>query len=850
MKSLVIVESPTKAKTIKKFLPKGFLVDSSMGHIRDLPANAKEIPAKYKKEKWANIGINIDKNYEPLYVISSDKKKVVDRLKKQLGEVDELILATDEDREGEGISWHLLEVLKPKIPVKRMVFHEITESAIKDALENFREIDINLVNAQETRRIMDRLVGYTISPLLWKKLAPNLSAGRVQSVAVEVMVQRERERMRFVSSSYWDIIAQVQKNGEKSTFKAELHRVNSERIANGKDFNAETGELDKKGGVRILNEDQAKALIEEIKTGDWQVISLEQTNQKRSPAPPFITSTLQQEANRKYGFSAKETMQIAQRLYESGYITYMRTDSTNLSSQAIQAARDAVVSIYGDEYLYKSVRSYSKKAKGAQEAHEAIRPAGTHFRTPQETGLANKEFKLYDLIWKRTMATQMADAVLNFTNIEIEAKTVKTSAVFKASGKQIVFPGFFRAYVEGSDDPEAALEDQESMLPQLLVGEKVTAKKVEPKGHETKPPARFTEATLVKALEKEGVGRPSTYASIISTVIDRGYVQKDGNALVPTFMAFAVTGLLEKHFPDLVDLQFTSDMEGKLDEIASGEQEMLNYLDGYFKGQKGLLQQIEMQETQIDPQDARKIDLPIHGLNDIQVLVGRYGPYVQKAGGTEAASTSLPVDLFPGDITPQKLEELLKDAKEGPSSLGKDPVSKLDIYVLNGRFGPYVQLGLGDDSKEKPKRASLLKGMKPEDLDLPTALKLLEMPRLLGNHPETGKEIRVGIGRFGPYVVHDGTFASLGKEDHVLEIELPRGLELLELANAKKSRGAGPIQELGKYPDEKGDEIQVLTGRFGPYIKWGKTNVKITKGFSPETITRDEAIELIKAKTK
>lgn len=850
MKALVIVESPTKAKTIKKFLPKGYIVESSMGHVRDLPANAKEIPAKYKKEKWANIGINIDKNYEPLYVISSDKKKVVDRLKKQMGEVDELILATDEDREGEGISWHLLEVLKPKIPVKRMVFHEITETAIKEALENFREIDMNLVNAQETRRIMDRLVGYTISPLLWKKLAPNLSAGRVQSVAVELMVQRERERMRFKSSSYWDIVAQLNKLGEKSSFKAELHRLNSERIATGKDFNAETGALEKKSGVRILSEQEAKGLVEELKSGTWSVISIEQTNQKRSPAPPFITSTLQQEANRKYGYSAKETMQIAQRLYESGYITYMRTDSTNLSSQAIQAAREAVVSIYGENYLHKSVRSYSKKAKGAQEAHEAIRPAGTQFKTPQDTGLSGKEFKLYDLIWKRTIATQMADAVLNFTNVEIEAKTVKTVAVFKSSGKQIVFPGFFRAYVEGSDDPEAALEDQESILPVLLVGEKVQVKKLEPKGHETKPPARYTEASLIKALEKEGVGRPSTYASIISTVIERGYVKKDGNALVPTFMAFAVTGLLEKHFPDLVDIQFTSDMENKLDAIASGEQEMITYLDSYFKGDKGLLKQVEMQEAQIDPQEAKKIDLPICEINDIQVMVGKFGPYIQKANGSELNSTSLPVDLFPGDITPQKLEELLKKAKDGPTSLGKDPITKQDVYVLNGRFGPYVQLGLGNDSKEKPKRASLPKGMKPEDVDLQTALKLLEMPRLLGKHPETGKEIRAGIGRFGPYVVHDGTFVSLQAADNVLDIELPRALELLDKTAAGKTRGSDPIKELGKYPDDKGDEIQVLTGRYGPYIKWGKTNVKIAKEFDPETLTREQAIELIKAKMK
>lgn len=849
MKAFVIVESPTKAKTIKKFLPKGFTVDSSMGHIRDLPANAKEVPAKYKKEKWANIGINIEKNYEPLYVISPEKKKVVDRLKKQLLEADELILATDEDREGEGISWHLMEVLKPKIPVKRMVFHEITEEAIKESLKNFREIDMNLVNAQETRRIMDRLAGYTISPLLWKKLAPGLSAGRVQSVAVEVLVQRERERMRFVTSSYWDVLAQVSKSGDKSSFKSELHRINEQRIATGKDFSSETGLLEKKSNAIQLNEIDAQSLVDDLKKANWSVLNIEKTNQKRSPAPPFITSTLQQEANRKYGFSAKETMQVAQKLYENGYITYMRTDSTNLSGQAIQAARSAVVSIYGDDYLFHTVRSYTKKAKGAQEAHEAIRPAGSSFKTPQETGLSGREFKLYDLIWKRTMATQMADAVLNFTNVELEAKTVKTAAIFKSSGKQIVFPGFFRAYVEGSDDPEAALEDQEAMLPNLVVGEKIDAKQIEAKGHETKPPARYTEATLVKALEKEGVGRPSTYASIISTVIDRGYVQKDGNALVPTFMAFAVTGLLEKHFPDLVDTKFTSEMEGKLDSIATGEQEMLTYLDSYFKGEKGLLQQIERQETQIDPAEARKIDLPIKNMNDIQVLVGKFGPYVQKKGLDESSSTSLPVGLFPGDVTTQKLEELLQDSKDGPSSLGTDPVSGMEVYVLNGRFGPYVQLGLGsEDKKDKPKRGSLLKGMKPEEIDLTLALKLLEMPRLVGTHPSSGNEIRAGVGRFGPYVVHDGVFASLAAADNVMQIGLERALELLDKSAARKARGSAPIQELGKYPDEKGDEIQVLTGRFGPYIKWGKTNAKIPKGVEPEAITREEAIALLDAK--
>lgn len=676
MKSLVIVESPTKAKTIRKFLSKDFLVDSSYGHIRDLPASAKEIPVKYKKEKWANLGINTDDDFEPLYVISSEKKKVVKKLKDLLGDVDELILATDEDREGEGIAWHILEVLKPKVPVKRMVFHEITKDAINEALGNFREINMDLVDAQETRRVIDRLAGYTISPLLWKKIAPGLSAGRVQSVAVELIVQRERERMRFRSGAYWDLRAKLMKTGQKSVFTADLIQLDGKRLATGKDFDESTGKLSKPQSVVLLNEKQAKSVQKILETSSWEVTEIETNTQERSPGPPFTTSTLQQESNRKFGYSAKDTMRIAQKLYEEGFITYMRTDSTSLSGQAINAARSSVESMYGAEYLHKSVRSYNKKAKGAQEAHEAIRPAGSEFRTPQDSGLSGRELKLYDLIWKRTIATQMSNARLEFTNVSIVADMTSSNskaeeagfkeATFKVSGKKILFPGYFRAYVEGSDDPAADLEDQEKTLPQLNKKDVLDCDSIEALSHETKPPARFTEATLVKFLEKEGVGRPSTYASIIETIQNRGYVRKEGNALVPTFTAFAVTDLLEKYFPDLVDIQFTSEMEEQLDEIANGTVNRIKYLQKYYDGDNGLKLSVERQESQISPAEARKIDLPLDGLENVEIFVGKFGPYAQLSQNGDVLSTSLPNDMSPGDITVKKLHELIKISEAWP----------------------------------------------------------------------------------------------------------------------------------------------------------------------------------------
>ncbi|MCH8558094.1 MAG: type I DNA topoisomerase [Balneolia bacterium] len=870
MKSLVIVESPTKAKTIKKYLPKGYVVDSSNGHIRDLPASAKEIPAKLKKEKWASLGINTDDGYEPLYVISTPKKKVVKRLKDLIKEADELILATDEDREGEGISWHLKEVLKPKIPVKRMVFHEITKEAIQSALGDFRDIDMNLVDAQETRRVIDRLAGYTISPLLWKKIAPGLSAGRVQSVAVKLIVDRERERMRFRSGTYCDLKATLAPEGRKTTFEADMSALNGKRLASGKDFDEQTGKLKKPDAVELLNLDAAESLKDLLtESAKWSVQSIEKKQQKRSPAPPFTTSTLQQEANRKFGFSAGDTMRVAQRLYEEGYITYMRTDSTFLSNQAISAARNGVEELYGTEYLSEKERRYATKSKSAQEAHEAIRPAGSQFKTPKDTPLSGREMKLYDLIWKRTVATQMAEAQIEFTNLVIQANVAHSDvkgeealisklgkgkdlqATFKASGKKILFPGYFRAYVEGSDDPEAQLEDQDKPLPKMSENDALDCSKLDALTHETKPPARFTEATLIKFLEKEGVGRPSTYASIIGTIQDRKYAQKDGSALVPTFTAFAVTELLETHFPDVVDTHFTSEMENQLDEIANGNHDRLSYIKSYFEGEKGLKENVDKQESQIEPAKARRINLPLEGLKDIELFVGRFGPYVQMKKDDETISASIPADMDPSDLTAEKIRDLIEKSEEGPETLGKHPDTGEDIFLLTGRYGPYVQLGEVTEENKKPKRGSLLKGMKPEDVDLETALKLLSLPRTLGEHPETGKEVKAGVGRYGPFILHDGKFKSLGKDDNVLEVGLERALEVLKQEKGARggSRGSSVLKELGKHP-ESGDAINVLTGRYGPYIKYGKKNISLPKDAEVESFDMAQAVELINKKMK
>jgi DNA topoisomerase-1 len=844
MSTLVIVESPTKAKTIRNYLPTGYRVEASMGHVRDLPRSASEIPAAVKGEKWAQLGVNPETDFEPLYVIPSDKKKVVKALKDALKNADELVLATDEDREGESISWHLLQVLKPKVPIKRMVFHEITEDAIQAALDNCRDIDDQLVRAQETRRILDRLVGYTLSPLLWKKIAWGLSAGRVQSVAVKLLVKREQERRAFRKGSYWDLKATLLK--EQEAFEAKLISLGGTRLATGSDFDENTGQIAAGRTVVLLDEAQARSLQARLQTSAWTVANLEERPSTRKPSAPFTTSTLQQEANRKLRLSARDTMRVAQSLYEQGYITYMRTDSVHLSQQAITAARSCVESKYGRDYLSPKPRQYATKSKGAQEAHEAIRPAGQSFRTPQETGLGGRELALYDLIWKRTVATQMAEARQTHITVQIEVD----DAIFRASGKRIDFPGFFRAYVEGSDDPDAAIEDQEVLLPRLAVGDGVNCGELEAIGHETQPPARYTEATLVKTLESEGIGRPSTYASVIGTIIDRGYVQASGNSLVPTFTAFAVTSLLEKYFPDLVDVGFTARMERTLDHISTGEADWLPYLRTFYSGQEGLEHQVQEQETQIDPAEARTVDLADL---DAKVRIGRYGPYVEAENGSGPVKASIPLDISPADLDEGQVELLLKQKTEGPEKLGLHPETGEPIYVLVGAYGPYVQLGEATEEQPKPKRASLPKGVTPDTVTLDMAVGLLALPRNLGPHPETGKPIKASLGRFGPYVVHDQgkdgkDYRSLKGDDDVLTVTLERALQLLAEPKGRRGRRkAEPLKELGPHPED-GEQVAIYNGPYGHYVKHGKVNASLPEGKTPDDITLELALELIAAK--
>lgn len=856
MSTLVIVESPTKARTIRNYLPRDYRVEASMGHVRDLPQSASEIPATVKGEKWAQLGVNTDADFEPLYVVPKDKKKVVTQLKEALKDADELILATDEDREGESISWHLHQLLKPKVPTKRMVFHEITSDAIKKALKNCRHIDEQLVRAQETRRILDRLVGYTLSPLLWKKIAWGLSAGRVQSVAVRLLVKRERQRRAFHQGTYWDLKANLIPPGEAQgassslVFTAQLITLGGTRLANGSDFDPATGKIAADRHVILLQEAEALALKERLTGKSWQVTDIEERPVTRKPAPPFTTSTLQQESNRKLRLSARDTMRIAQNLYEQGYITYMRTDSVHLSEQAITAARSCVEELYGKQYLSPQPRQYTTKSKGAQEAHEAIRPAGNSFRTPQETGLSGRELQVYDLIWKRTVASQMADSRQTQIIVQLQVE----DAGFRSSGKRIDFPGFLRAYVEGSDDPEAALEDQEIILPNLKVGDNPICQDIEANDHETQPPARYTEATLVKTLESEGIGRPSTYASIIGTIIDKGYAQLIGNALIPTFTAFAVTDLLEKHFPDIVDPSFTSKMEQTLDDIATGEADWLPYLKQFYLGDKGLETLVKEQESKIDVNVARTVELENLAA---KVRIGKFGPYIEVENGDTVVTASIPNDLTPADLDPKQVETLLRQKTNGPDQLGRHPDTGEPIYVLIGPYGPYVQLGDKSEENPKPKQASLPKGVTPENVTLDKAVGLLALPRLLGVHPETGGKIQANLGKYGPYIVHDQgkegkDYRSLKAGDDILTISLERALELLAepkkgRANSSKSKAA--LRELGAHPDD-GEPVNIYNGPYGPYIKHVKTNVSIPEGESVENVTLSQALELLATKTQ
>ena len=857
---VVIVESPTKARTIRRFLPKNYHVEASVGHVRDLPQTAQDIPASVKKEEWARLGINVENDFAPLYITPKGKSKVIAELRKKVKAADEVLLATDEDREGESISWHLVEVLKPKAPVRRMVFHEITKTAIEHALAHSREIDMRLVKAQETRRILDRLYGYTLSPLIWKKIAYGLSAGRVQSPGLRLIVERERERIRFRKSVYWDIRAELRReiDAAEAAFEARLVSVDAKRVAAGKDFDPETGRLEKPDDFTVVTEEAARALVERIKAATWRVTSVTEKKTTSRPSPPFITSTLQQEGNRKLGLTARETMRIAQRLYEEGLITYMRTDSPTLSSEGTGGARGAVEALYGKEYLTEEPRQFSSRSKDAQEAHEAIRPAGAEFVHPDEAGLTGKERGLYELIWKRTLASQMADARKSSVSVRFDADGCE----FVSSGVRILFPGFLRVYVEGKDDPDAALEDKEILLPELHENDTVVPESLEPTYHETKPPARYTEASLVQRLERAGIGRPSTYATIISTLFERDYIRKQGSALAPTFTGIAVVQLLENHFRYLIEYGFTSDMENALDEIAAGERNHLDYLRGFYLGENGLKTLVDEREGSIVAEKCRTIVLP--QISDaFEVKVGRFGPYIihrangasgvaasggEKANGTEEIRASIPEEIAPADLTPDDIEELIRIQRDGPKPIGVDPETNENIYCLVGRYGPYVQLGEQTEEGPKPRRASLPKEIKPRDVDLPTALKLLSLPRTLGTHPENGKEIVANVGRFGPFVVCDGDFRSLKKDDDVYTVTLDRALEIL--AEEKKARRGGSVllKDLGTDPKTE-KKIAVYEGKYGPYIKYGSKNVGLPDELKDEkkieALTFDAAIEIV-----
>jgi DNA topoisomerase-1 len=914
---LVIVESPTKARKIAPYLGKDYVVEASVGHIRDLPRGAADVPAKYKGESWARLGVNVDHDFEPLYVVSPDKKSKVTELKSLLKDADELFLATDPDREGEAIAWHLLETLKPKIPVRRMVFHEITKPAILAAAEDTRDLDQDLVDAQETRRILDRLYGYEVSPVLWKKVMPKLSAGRVQSVATRVIVQRERERMAFRSAEYWDISATLDAGAQASprTFGARLVAVDGNRVATGRDFGAD-GALKAasngtaSGGVTVLNEAAARTLAEALHGVDLTVASAEDKPYTRKPYAPFMTSTLQQEAARKLRFSSERTMRTAQRLYENGHITYMRTDSTTLSESAINAARAQATELYGAEYVSPSPRQYTRKVKNAQEAHEAIRPAGDVFATPGQlhSQLGTDEFKLYELIWQRTVASQMQDARGTTLTLRITG-TARSGqeATFSASGRTITFPGFLKAYVESVDEEAGGQsDDAESRLPVLVAGQGVTATKLDPDGHTTNPPARFTEASLIKTLEELGIGRPSTYASIIKTILDRGYVYKRGSALVPSWVAFAVIGLLEAHFGRLVDFDFTAAMEDDLDEIAGGREQRGNWLSGfYFGGQEGPEGSVaragglkKMVGENLEGIDAREVN-SIRLFDDaegreVHVRVGRFGPYLERMvvnpddpdGDPISQRANLPDDLPPDELTPEYAEKLFATPQDG-RRLGVDPLTGHEIVAKEGRFGPYVTeilpepeptpepdivpVPVADASVDgaaavatkapakkavkkaakkvagpKPRTGSLLKSMDVATVTLEDALRLLSLPRVVGIDPESKEEITAQNGRYGPYLKKGTDSRSLANEEQMFTVTLEEALKIYAEPKRRGRQGAAtpPLRELGN--DSATDKPMVIKdGRFGPYVTDGETNASLRKGDEVETITDERASELL-----
>jgi len=841
---LVIVESPTKARKIAGYLGGGYVVESSYGHVRDLPNGAAEVPAKYKKEPWARLGVNVDEGFEPLYVVSAEKKAQVRKLKELLKGVDELYLATDEDREGEAIAWHLTELLQPKVPVRRMVFHEITSRAIHEAVDNPRELDLQLVDAQETRRILDRLYGYEVSPVLWKKVMPRLSAGRVQSVATRLVVERERERIAFRAASYWDLegVFDTGRDEEPATLAARLATIDGKRVAQGRDFTS-TGEL-RNRDVLQLDEAAARSLAERLAGRPFEVRSVERKPYTRRPYAPFRTTTLQQEASRKLGFGAARTMQVAQRLYENGFITYMRTDSTTLSETAIEAARAQVRELYGGEYLPETPRRYESKVRSAQEAHEAIRPSGEAFATPAQTGLSGDEFRLYELIWMRTVASQMKDATGHSVTIRLGGTSLDgVDAEFSATGKTIAFHGFLKAYVEGADDPDAELDDRERRLPQVGEGDPLTVVALDAEGHETRPPARYTEASLIKELEDRDIGRPSTYASIIGTILDRGYVFKRGTALVPSWLAFAVVGLLEKHFPHLVDYGFTARMEDVLDDIANGEAQMVEWLSRFYFGNgdgdaaAGLKKLVSEHIGEIDAREVNS--MPIG--DGIVVRVGRYGPYLER--GEQRAS--IPEDLPPDELTVAKAEELFAQPS-ADRSLGTNPQTGREIVAKSGRFGPYVTEVPPEGSTEKPRTSSLFKSMSLDTVGLEDALRLLSLPRTLGVDPN-GEQVVAANGRYGPYVKAGSQTRSLDSEDRLFSVTLDEALALLAQPKGRRGQAAtpaAPLRELGNDP-VTGKPMVVKDGRFGPYVTDGETNASLRKGDDVETLTDERAAELL-----
>ena len=854
------MESPAKARTIGKFLGDGYHVEASVGHVRDLPESARDIPEAVKKEKWARTGVNVENDFEPLYVLTTRGKEQVKKLKPLLKQAPEVYLATDEDREGEAIAWHLLEVLKPKVPVKRMVFHEITPRAISAALASPRALDMKLVRAQETRRIIDRLFGYNVSPVLWRKVKPRLSAGRVQSVAVRLIVARERARLKFVAAHWWDLEGAF--TTDKGGYQGNLVELGGRRLAQGRDFDPDTGHLKQKGDEAplILNEQEARDLAKALEGVAGAVSEVTKTPFKERPSPPFTTSTLQQEANRKLRWSARRTMNAAQRLYENGWITYMRTDSTHLSPEAINLARTTITDWYGAQFLPGAPRHYKTSAKGAQEAHEAIRPAGDVIKDANacRAELGDDEARLYTLIVRRTLACQMADATGMRMTLDTEIPTERYGAArFRASGKTYTFQGFRRAYIEGQDteDGDSARDDgkggaSERLLPDLSEGDKATVEGAEAKGHSTQPPSRLTDASIVRELEARGIGRPSTYASIIETIESRGYVFKRGTALIPTWTAFAVTNLLEQHFDHLVDYQFTAQLESGLDTIAEGDLDPIAYMRSFYEGAggekageaaTGLLALIDKAQEEADPRQVCSIE--IGSLEDVPVVarVGRYGPFIEHNGVTR----SIPEDIAPDELTVEKAHELLQAAAEGPRVLGTDPESGQQVTVQVGRFGHYVQLGETEEGKKtKPKRESLLKGMEPDTIDLETALKLLSLPREVGLDKE-GNPIMAMNGRYGAYIKAGKESRSLPEGTSPLEVTHDEALALLAKPSGRRA-SATVLAELGE--DKDGQSVTVKSGRYGPYVTDGEVNATLPKGTDPAGLSLEDALALLEKK--